>query len=527
MVGFPAFFLIWAEEVLRWSVPDLHIVMCEWLEEYEEKGVLMVPRGHAKSTILAVYCAWRWACDPTHRILVQGADDRLAYKLSRDAQSVVRRHPLCGHLLPIRGGVEFWWVNGATDDRNASFAGSGVLSNVTGGRADEIINDDSEVQKNVLTPDAREKLRSKLSEQTHILVPNGRKLFVGTPHTHASIYSEEIEAGTNTLKIPLYRSAQRYPAKEASEATRFKCSFRPEVVFLGVHKYSRLLQEGIDYKWNAGHVVFSAPPGDLLDLYADPAWPERFTRDVVEKRRKEAKTINEWDSQYMLDAKPIHDVRLDPERIIPYDLEPEIKYANGECAMFLGGTRMVGASAYWDVSLGKIKSDASAFSLVFTDAAGRLYWHVCEPLQGDADQQCKQIRKFVDQYELTRVVVEVNGPGGFVPPILRKHLRGSGCGVSEEFSKVEKNKRILDAFEAPLSSRFLWAHVSVLDGPMWEQMQDWNPTVKDQPDDYLDSGAGAISQTPVRIGNSNAKILHQTQRNNWAPGHGTFEVSVD
>lgn len=72
--------------------------------------------------------------------------------------------------------------------------------------------------------------------------------------------------------------------------------------------------------------------------------------------------------------------------------------------------------------------------------------------------------------------------------------------MQEEFSTTNKQKRILDAFEAPLSSKFLWAHSDVLDGPMYDQMRDFNPAITNQPDDYIDSGAGAISQTPVRIG---------------------------
>jgi hypothetical protein len=73
--------------------------------------------------------------------------------------------------------------------------------------------------------------------------------------------------------------------------------------------------------------------------------------------------------------------------------------------------------------------------------------------------------------------------------------QGTGCGVREEFSITNKQKRILDAFEAPLSSRFLWAHTDVLDGPVYDQMRDFNPALTNQPDDFIDSGAGAISQT--------------------------------
>jgi hypothetical protein len=124
------------------------------------------------------------------------------------------------------------------------------------------------------------------------------------------------------------------------------------------------------------------------------------------------------------------------------------------------------------------------------------------------------------------VVVETNGPGGFVPNILRQALKGTGCGVGEEFSVINKQNRILDALEAPLSSSFLWAHVDILNGPVWDQMKDFNPGVKNQPDDYLDSAAGAISQTPIRIGKKVGKPSCMSCED-WRPQAGVHEVAVE
>lgn len=71
------------------------------------------------------------------------------------------------------------------------------------------------------------------------------------------------------------------------------------------------------------------------------------------KRRKKCRTINEWDSQYQLHAKPIGDVRLDPDKLIPYDCEPTLKYANGVALMMLGNVRIASASLRVDPSEGR------------------------------------------------------------------------------------------------------------------------------------------------------------------------------
>ena len=537
-VDFLTFFLIWAK-VQRWKVPLLHVKICQWLDTCDARvRVLLVFRGAAKSTIYAVWKAYRLYKDRTNRSLIYAADDKLAGKLTRDTLNVLRRHPLCLGMLPNKPGALSFWVNGSTDARNPSMEAVGVNSNATGSRADDADFDDIEVPKNIKTPEARLNLRIKTEDTTHILVPGSQKTYVGTPHTHDSIYMEKIEAGAAVLKIPLFEYTKRYI--ETNVATRYRFNFPVAedglYVIAGIHNFARILVEGKDYQVDNGEVVFSKPPRVVIDICAYCTWPERFTREEIELKRKETRTLNGWDSQYQLEAKPVTDIRLDPARMIPYNLQPEIKYANGEITMWLGRAKIAGAVAYWDCSLGKVKSDASAFVLILTDEKGNLYWQVAEALTGDLagfnqkgeidSGQCYRIRQLVVKYQIPRVVVETNGPGGFVPPILLRALAGTGCGVKGEPSTTNKQARILDAFEPPLSSNFLWAHVDVLNGPVWDQMKDFNPSLKNQPDDFLDGGAGAIKETPVRIGKL-VQIPSAVPMQNWRPSGGVFDVTLE
>jgi hypothetical protein len=500
--------------------------------------VLLVFRGAAKSTLYAIYKAWQLYRDPTQRNLIWAADGPLSTKLTRDTINVLRRHPLCGSMLPPKPGQKRFWVSGATDARNASMEAVGVDSNATGARADNVDFDDVEVPKNIKTAEARANLRMKIEESTHIAVPDAQKTYIGTPHTHDSIYSEKVAGGAAVLKIPLFEHVKRY--EETSSRTRYRFDFTPGAdglyVMLGIGKFSRMLAPGRDYQVEGREIVFDAPPHAVLDICAGNAWPERFTRADIEIRRKGTKTLNAWDSQYGLEAKPISETRLDPAKIRAYNVEPVIRFANGETTMWLGKVQIVGAAAYWDCSLGKVKSDASAFTLLLTDERGQLYWHRAEGLIGELakfgdageleEGQCKQILALVVQFQIPCVVVETNGPGGFVPPILRRALKGTGCAVREEHSSVNKQARILDALEPPISARFLWAHVSVLEGPTWDQMKDFNPASNTQDDDYLDSAAGAVSQTPVRIGKT-VKNFGGQKTKDWRPASGEYEVTLE
>jgi hypothetical protein len=126
------------------------------------------------------------------------------------------------------------------------------------------------------------------------------------------------------------------------------------------------------------------------------------------------------------------------------------------------------------------------------------------------------------------VTVETNGIGGYAPAYLRQALkqRRLRCGVGEIQAVTNKNKRILEAIEPPLTSGMLWAHVSVIDGPLFNQMRDWNAALANQPDDFLDAGAGAITDQPSRVGQlvGNPTPLHD---DDWRPTTGVFEATLE
>ena len=540
-ISFLAFFVLWAER-MRWEVPPLHVRTCVWLHEAWLSGddvlLLMLPRGHAKSTILEIFNAWLYYCWGTLRILHQSESDGTALKTSRGTQNVLRHHLLTRGLLPESvGTVEQWWVRGAfeRDPRNASMYAKGILSNVTSSRADFVQNDDIEVPKNIGTPEAREKLRYRLGEQVHIAVPGAPTLYVGTPHTHDSIYDDVRKAGARAMIVPMFGQAYRI---EKADKARYDVGFVPQYVFAGIGKGARLLREGVDYRLRGTALVLASPGGDLLDCYADAAWPERFTPAEMESRRRKTRTINEWDSQYQLQSKPVGDIRLDPARITPYTIAPEIRHANHDTSMWLGGVQIVGASVRWDPSSGKLRSDASVLAVVLQDAIGRRYLHRLVKLVGEVAEttddgrtitggQVMQIADVVAELQLSRVVVETNGIGGFAPPVLKACLkqRRLRCGVKEVASTMAKNRRILGAIEPLLLTRGqLWAHMDVLRGPLWDQMRDWNPSVLNQPDDFLDATAGAIEETPERIG----KIVGNTSTDagqDWRSNAGQYEVT--
>ena len=541
-VDFLTFFIIWAQ-IQGWKVPLLHVRICQWLDTCNDRiRVLMVFRGAAKSTIYAVLKAYKLYKNRANRSIIYAADDKLAGKLTRDTLAVIRRHPLCKGMVTGKPGALSFWVNGSVDARNPSMEAVGVNTNATGARADDADFDDIEVPKNIRTPDARHNLRQKIEESTHILVPGWQKTFVGTPHTHDSIYMEQIAGGAAVLKIPLFESMVRYESTD--NKTRYRIPFTPGddgvYVLAGIGKFSRMMQEGVDYRIEGDDVVFHQPPRTVLDICGHCSWPERFTREEIELKRQETRTLNAWDSQYQLEAKPVSETRLDPARIIPYDADPVIRYANRTASMFLGSAKIAGLSMRWDPSSAKLNSDVSAVAVVLQDDTGRRYLQHVSALAGEIAEfsadgrkitggQVWQICDIVERYHVPRIVIETNGIGGFAPAVMKAALKQRRliCGVSEEPAPQEtsKNRRILEAFEPVLSANMLWAHVDVLNGPLWDQMKDFNPDTKNQADDYIDASAAAITDTPERL-----QVVvsgDQKKRDEWRPVSGAHEVAFE
>jgi hypothetical protein len=534
-VSFAAFYQAWGDTV-GWDVPDAHKDACEWLQN-GRKGriaVFKALRGFSKSTITARYAAWKLRKNPTWRFQILSATDKDGAKMSRDVQHVIKRHAWCAGMQ----GKGLWKnhsfeVEGADDPRNPSVVAYGINSNLTGGRADEFINDDVEVPKTIRTPALREAIREKLSEETHILVPGGRILYIGTDHSLDSIYKEKIDDGADVLEMPLFYKQITHSADGLKDDYLF--DFRVQsaaelYVTVGMNKPCLLgadeyeLHGVRDFRGGYIRLKVRPSPEERVSIYSGNIWPKRFTRTEITFRLKSCRSWGEWDSQYMLRPAQLTKIRLDPARMIPYDALPEIRQANRSVSLWINGTRMVGAKAYWDCSLGKKSSDASALVVIFTDSAGYLYWQVAKGLTGEIDEQCQQVVPVIKQYHLRGIDVETNGPGGFVPAILRRHLLAAGiaCAVVPRWIKSDKNLRILDALEAPLSGSFMYAHREVLQGPVPAQMREWDATVKDQPDDYLDAAAGAISSTPVRIGHGNFAAAEE--RDDWRPGTATHDI---
>jgi hypothetical protein len=487
---FHQFFAVWAGmQKPAWAIPHFHIEILDFLSDYKSwdnnTGLLQVFRGAAKSTIVGLWIVYLLTQDPTLRILVLSADKKTAGKITTDVATIVERHPLAKHL---HGKENVWradtlMVNGSTDGRNPSVTSWGVMSNITGARADIIIYDDTEVPKNSRTEVEREKLREKLDEPTHILVPGGYELFVGTPHSHDSIYTEV--AGESTVEEPF----------------RTGCS-----------------QLKIP--------VMSDIKGEFPFLSGTPIWPERFSQSEIDKKQRGSATKGHFLSQYLLLPYNPAETRLDPTLISQYIYDLNVHTANGSTVARIGESRVMGYSCVWDPSMGTTTSDDSVLGIVFTTEDGHYYVHRAVKVTGSPEEQCRKVREVMRACEVSHVQIENNGPGAMLPYIFRSQAGGSGLTCEGVPTIQNKAMKILEAYEVRLVGGLIHAHKSVMDTPFRTQLRDFSTSTSGRgKDDYIDVIAMAILAQPIRI----RSAAYGNRQSQWqsAVSGGSIECAVD
>ena len=163
-------------------------------------AMVQAQRGEAKSTIAAIYAVFCLIHDPSHRVLIVSAGGTQANEIATLVQRIILTVPSLECLRPDknsgdRTSVEAFDVHHSLKgiDKSPSVACIGVTGNLPGKRADLLIADDVESNKNSRTAANRELLLNITLEFSAICTGKpgtpGRILYLGTPQTGDSIYN--------------------------------------------------------------------------------------------------------------------------------------------------------------------------------------------------------------------------------------------------------------------------------------------------------------------------------------------------
>jgi len=190
---------------------DIHKKCYQWMEEYtlfQENAedfsgnkLLLLPRAHLKSHMVATWAAWIVTRHPEITILYVSATTELAetqlYAIKNILESGPYQHFFPEYIHPQEGKREMWNNGKISIDhpkrreegiRDATIATAGLTTNTTGWHADIICADDLVVPENAYTEDGRDKVAKKASQFTSIRNTGGFTMAAGTRYHPADIY---------------------------------------------------------------------------------------------------------------------------------------------------------------------------------------------------------------------------------------------------------------------------------------------------------------------------------------------------
>ena len=171
------------------------IDMADYLQHGNPYRMIQAQRGQAKTTVTAAYAVWRLMQDPTTRILIISSGDKMAKEISNwiiqiingiDELACLRPDRAAGDRASVEAFDIHYALKGA--EKSPSVACMGITGNMQGKRADVLIADDIESQKNSATAEMRERL-IHLSRDFTSINSKGDIIYLGTPQSVDSIYN--------------------------------------------------------------------------------------------------------------------------------------------------------------------------------------------------------------------------------------------------------------------------------------------------------------------------------------------------
>lgn len=189
---------------------DIHKEFYRWIQEYNLCGMgeglssnklIMLPRAHLKSHMVATWCAWMITRHPEITIFYVSATAELALvqlsAIKNILESSVYQRYFPEYIHPQEGKREKWTETKIHIDhprrrqegvRDATIATAGLTTNTTGWHADVIVADDLVVPENAYTEKGREDVSKKASQFTSIRNAGGFTLACGTRYHPSDIY---------------------------------------------------------------------------------------------------------------------------------------------------------------------------------------------------------------------------------------------------------------------------------------------------------------------------------------------------
>ena len=432
---------------------NIHREVISWWTRKEAKNhqLLLLPRDHGKSALIAYRVAWELTRDPTLRILYISSTSNLATKQLKFIKDILTNdtYRLYWPEMVEKEDVkrEKWTEREISVDhpkrkeeniRDPSIFTAGLTSNIVGMHCDIAVLDDVVVSANAYTEEGREKVKDQYSLLSSIETVNAREWIVGTRYHPSDLYSDlmqmEVEKydeyGQLDDKSPLFEIfGDGEPEK-----------IRVETVGDGTGQFLWPRQQRSDGKWFG------------------------FDQDILANKRAQYLNKTQFRAQYYNDPQDIDSSPIKRDLFQYY--EPRHLIQRDGKWFFKGDRLNVFASIDFAYSLGK-KSDFTA--IVVVGVTGNNDYYILEIDRFKTDKPSdyyKHILKMYEKWGFRKIRAEVSAAQVVIVNDLRdNYIRPNGLSLAiEEFRPSKwhgaKEERILAILEPRYANRQIWHYLS-------------------------------------------------------------------
>lgn len=461
-------------EVINWWI------QCE-VEQCHHQLVLL-PREHLKSTLIALRAAWELTKDPTIRILLISSTSNLAtkqLKLIKDILTSPNYRLYWPDMVNKEEAKrEKWTEREISVDhpkrrewsvRDPSIFTAGLTSNIVGLHCDIAILDDVVVAGNAYIEAGREKVKNQYSLLSSIESANAKEWVVGTRYHPLDLYQDLIEmeireyddVGTVSATKPMFKVFQRQ-VESAGDGT-------------GEFLWPR--QQGSEGKWFG------------------------FDKDILDRKREQYLNKIHFRAQYYNDPQDTSNAPIKRELFQYYNLD-FVNRKNGRW-YFKNELLNVVAAVDFAYSLGK-KADYTAIVVVGVD--GMMNYYVLDIDRFKTDKPSEyfsHILKLYEKWNFRKIRAEVSVAQAVIVKDLKdNYIRPLGLSLGvEEYRpsrwQGSKEERILTVLEPRYANLQIWHYPGGNCQTLEEELIFQNPAH----DDIKDALASCIdfAVAPVNI----------------------------
>jgi phage terminase large subunit-like protein len=448
---------------------NIHRRVISWWtrEDAKHHQLLLLPRDHMKSALIAYRVAWELTKDPTKRILYISSTSNLATKQLKFIKDIITSDTYRlfwpDMVEKDEAKREKWTEREISLDhplrkeesiRDPSIFTAGLTSNIVGLHCDIAVLDDVVVQGNAYTEDGREKVKEQYSYLSSVESADSREWVVGTRYHPLDLYNDlmqmEIEKydelGNVSDTQPLYEKME-----EAVES-----------IGDGSGEYLWPKQQRSDGRWFG------------------------FDQEVLGKKRAQYLNKTHFRAQYYNDP---HDVgsSVFKRELFQY-YEPGF-LSNRDGKWFFKGERLnVFAAIDFAFTLHK-KSDYSCIAVVGVDNRNNYYVLEIDRFKTDKiSEYFKHILALHGKWGFRKIRAEVtSAQSTIVKDLKENYIRPHGLSLSvEEFKPTRflgaKEERIAATLEPKYANLQVWhyqgGNIQVLE----EELMFTNPAHDDVKD---------------------------------------------